>query len=74
MAATNIAAITPVLLILSLIPEPGNTPSSPEPEATSPVVPSLADELEVEVGKAVDIVTGSEELLKEVAEYGAEKV
>jgi hypothetical protein len=74
MAATRTAAHSPVPLTLSPTAasgELGKTPASPEPE-TGPL--SEEDEVALEVAELVDSVTGSDELLKEVAEYGAEKV
>lgn len=77
MAAASVPAISPVVLTLKLKPAvpaalSGNIPGSPEPETS----PSSTDEVEVADGAAdlVEVVTGSEEVFKEVAEYGAEKV
>ena len=73
-AATRTAANNPVPLTLSPAAasvEPGETAESPDSEAC-PL--SEADAVAVGESETVDSVTGSDELLKEVAEYGAEKV
>lgn len=61
-------------MALTLKPTPaaeaGNIPGDPEPETSS----SLVDDVEVGLAAPVEIVTGSDEVLKDVAEYGAEKV
>jgi hypothetical protein len=72
-AATRTAASNPVPLTLKPTAPPGESakaPTSPEPEAG----PSPESKVEVGAAKPVDRVTGSDELLREVAEYGAEKV
>ena len=71
-AAARTAAMTPVTLTPTLAAEPSFTDVTPEPDP----LPLPPDEIDVALGvaSAVDRVTGSNELFKEVAEYGAENV
>jgi hypothetical protein len=72
-AAARTAAMTPVALTLTPFAEPSNTDVTSEPDPLTLPLPSPdVAEVEVGVGSAVDRVTGSDELFKEVAEYGAE--
>jgi hypothetical protein len=62
--------MTPVALTLTLTAEPPNT-DVPDP---LPLLPPELMDVALGVASAVDRVTGSNELFKEVAEYGTENV
>lgn len=64
-------------LTLKLKPaaEAGNIPGDPEPDTSSSLEEaSLEEDVALGAEAPVDTVTGSDEALSEVAEYGAEKV
>jgi hypothetical protein len=63
--------MTPVALTLTLAAESPSTDVTPEPDPL--LSPELMD-VALGVASAVDRVTGSNELFKEVAEYGGENV
>ena len=64
--------MTPVTLTPTLTAESPNADVTPDPDP----LPLPPDEMDVALGvaSAVDRVTGSDELFKDVAEYGAENV